>query len=730
MASIDLHLQALDDGDQLAVLLVSPALQGGFTTALPRRLLELQATWRRRYLHHHGGAVEAAVVEDYGERLILALRQWFDQPCWQPLQRALRLQPGLPLRLRLAPALRALEDLPWETLPLDRPLWRLPPLDPPQPVARPRARQARLLLLVGYEEGLELQREVEELQALAQRNRWLLRLLRGADAGADAVRAALEEEPGWDLLIFLGHGAGDPERGGRLQLGDGQWLSGERLEPALRRAADRGLATVLLNCCQGIDLAHRCLAVGVAWVQVFREPVPDGAAARTFRRLLRDLQAGQPFAQACQVASLSLEQPPWGSCRGLLSAYGHPEAPPFRWPRPGQGLQRRELLLLAGSAGAAAAVGLGLGWEGRARQGARVWRMATYLGSRDQRLLVGQAPFRLARRLAQLTDGRFQLKLEDRSALSTSQIFRLVNDGRACQCGYADIYYDKTLLPLIFAKAVPFGLTPREQTAWLSYHPANQGAAEGALQGSEDARRLPFHQSVFGRIVVEGQKLSNLRSFPLTCTGGQMGGWFKRELRDLEDLRGLRMRIPGLGADVLAAFGVQTDIALNAGRTIGPSEIAERLRHNKLDAAEWIGPYDDEALGLERYARFYYTPGWWEPSTTTELMVNRQALEALPLEHRRALEMACADTYTWILREYDLRNMGALERLRRQGVELRRFSPEMLAAFRQETERLLAEQKRQDPERFGYVYDEWRRFRERIRATIAVTQFREPDRPV
>jgi TRAP-type mannitol/chloroaromatic compound transport system substrate-binding protein len=111
-------------------------------------------------------------------------------------------------------------------------------------------------------------------------------------------------------------------------------------------------------------------------------------------------------------------------------------------------------------------------------------------------------------------------------------------------------------------------------------------------------------------------------------------------------------------------------------------------------------------------------------------MVNRQALEALPLEHRRALEMACADTYTWILREYDLRNMGALERLRRQGVELRRFSPEMLAAFRQETERLLAEQKRQDPERFGYVYDEWRRFRERISATIAVTQFREPDRPV
>ena len=344
--------------------------------------------------------------------------------------------------------------------------------------------------------------------------------------------------------------------------------------------------------------------------------------------------------------------------------------------------------------------------------------------------LVGQAPFRLAQRLAELTDGRFRLELVDRSALTTSQIFRLVNEGRDFQCGYADIYYDKTLLPLIFAKAVPFGLTPREQTAWLRYHPSNEGAADGAFEGSADERRQPFHQTVLGRIAVEGQKLTNLRSFPLTCTGGQMGGWFKRELRDLEDLRGLRMRIPGLGADVLAVFGVQTDFALNAGRTIGPTEIGPRLRQGKLDAAEWIGPYDDEALGLQRYARYYYSPGWWEPSTTTELMVNREALRELPPDHRRALQMACADTYTWILREYDLRNIGALERLRRQGVELRRFSPGMMRAFRGQTESLLEELKRQDPDRFGYVYDEWRRFRDRIRASIAVTQFSEPDRPV
>ena len=121
--------------------------------------------------------------------------------------------------------------------------------------------------------------------------------------------------------------------------------------------------------------------------------------------------------------------------------------------------------------------------------------------------------------------------------------------------------------------------------------------------------------------------------------------------------------------------------------------------------------------------RYYYSPGWWEPATTTELMVNREALAALPEDHRVALETACADTYARILRTYDLRNMAALERMTRQGVQLRRFPPEMMAAFQEASTAHLEEVARQNPHTFGYVHQEWKTFRRRLRDTLAVTQF-------
>ncbi|MEB3255601.1 MAG: CHAT domain-containing protein [Synechococcaceae cyanobacterium] len=717
MASIDVSLQPLPGREELAVLVVSPASQAGFTAPVPVALLEAQAAWRRRFLHHHGspeGGVPAAVLEDYTDQLIRGLRGWFEHERWQPLHRALRQQPGLPLRLRLAPGLRELEELPWETLPLDRPLWRLPPLDPPQPVAVPRARRARLLLVVGHEQDLDLESEVEALQDLARRGRQQLRILRGPAAGPQALQAALTEEPGWDALLFLGHGEAAAGQGGRLQLGDGSWVSGERIEEPLRRAVDRGLTLVLLHCCLGIDLAHRCLAAGVAWAQVFRERVPDGAAAEVFRRLLRELQAGHTFAQAQQRAALALEQPPWSGCRGLLSVYGHPDAAPYRWPRPREGLGRRELLLAGGAAGVAYGLGHALGWHGRGQAGQVTWTMQAYLGSAQyRRLLVGQVPQRLAERVRILSGGTFQIRLLEGRDLSGSEILRRVNAGRKVQCGYIDVYYDRNLWPLIFAKAVPFGLNPREQTAWLWY--------------TREGEDRPFHQTVYPRLTLEGVRLDQLRSLPLTLTGGQMGGWFKKEVNSLEDLRGLRMRIPGLGAEVLKTFGVSSDFEINNNRIIPADQILPRLRTD-LDAAEWIGPYDDEVLGLHTAARYYYSPGWWEPSTTNELMVNQQAFAALSPSHRLALETACAETFLWSRREYDLRNIQALARLRANGVQLRRFSPAMMEAFRRESERLLRMRAEDDPQRFGYVHAEWLRFRDRIHDVLAVTQY-QPDSP-
>ena len=724
MPTVDLNLQPLGNPphapEHLAALLVSPALQASFTLTLPAGLQALYQAWLGRFLQHHhllhhasGTALPASVVEDYGQRLHTALRQWFTTAEWAPLHRALRLHPGSPLRLRLAPSLRAMEQWPWEELPLDRALWRLPPRDPALPVAAQRQRRPRLLLVVGQEGELSLDGDIRTLEALARRGRILLVTLRGPQSNPTRLRDALEAAPGWDGLIFLGHSTADVEGGGSLQLGDGQWMSGATLEPSLRKAADQGLQLVLLNSCSGVDLAHRCLAAGIAWVQCFREPVPTEAAAAAFTALLRAMEAGKPFAAALEEASHQLRRGPWTGTHALLSAYVHPEARPFQLPELRQRLQRRELLVLAAGTGTAGLAGIAAGWGSRSTAGRREWRMLTYLGERDDKLIVAQASRMVAERLAQLTEGRFQIRVDPQPDLSSSEMFRRVSRGEA-PCCYGDVYYDKVLQPLFFAKAIPFGLTPREQTAWLHYRPRKDDP-------------WPFHQSVYPRIKVQTDTLEGLCSFPITCTGGQMGGWFKRELASVEDLQGLRMRIPGLGAEVLNRFGVRTDLELNAGRVIGPSSIEPRMRDGRLDAAEWIGPHDDEALGLHDLRDlgfvYYYFPGWWEPSTTTELMVNKEALARLPADHRAALETACADTYARILRTYDLRNIPALERLKRQGIQLRRFPPAMMEAFEAASTAHLDELARQSPETFGYVYREWKTFRQRLRDTLAVTQF-------
>ena len=723
MQTVDLNLQPLgpprQQPSELAALLVSPSLQASFTLRPPAALQGLYQAWLARFLQHHqllhhtgGATVLDSVVDDYGQRLATALRQWFNSDDWAPLHRALRRHPGAPLRLRLAPTLRAMEQWPWEELPLDRALWRLPPVDPALPTATWRQRRPRLLLVVGQEGELKLDREIQTLEALAQRGRILLLPLRGAQSTPARLRERLEEEPGWDALIFLGHSNADAEGGGSLQVGDGRWISGAILEPSLRQAVDHGLQLVMLNSCSGVDLAHRCLAAGIAWVQCFREPVPTEAAAHAFTVLLRAMEAGKPFASALEEASHQLRRERWIGTHALLSAYCHPEAKPFQLPEPRQRLQRRELLVLAAGTSAAGLAGVAAGWGARSSQGTREWRMLTYLGRNDDKLIVGQAPRMVAERLAQLTDGHFQIRVDPQPNLSSSEMFRRVSRGEA-PCSYADVYYDKLLTPLFFAKAIPFGLTPREQAAWLHYR-----------RRKDDP--WPFHQSVYPRIKVQNDTLEGLCSFPITCTGGQMGGWFKQELTSLEDLKGLRMRIPGLGAEVLNLFGVHTDLEL-VGRVIGPAEIEPRMRDGRLDAAEWIGPYDDEVLGLNELRDlgfvYYYSPGWWEPSTTTELMINKDALAALPPDHRAALETACADTFARILRTYDLRNITALERLRHQGVKLKRFPPAMMEAFESATTAHLEELARQNPRTFGYVYQEWTAFRRRIRDTLAVTQY-------
>jgi hypothetical protein len=365
MRSIDLQLQADDLADPITVFVVSAGGNHAFRVIAPPDLLARYQAWRRRFLAHHdpgGPAIGDDVVRIYGQQLCHALAEWIDQPSWLPLHQVLAAQPALPLRLRCEEASGVLERLPWETLPLARPIWRLAPSgtdNRPQPAV---VRQPRLLLLLGDEATLSLEEEIARLEALHRKGRIQLFTLRGAGCHEGAIRSALIEPQGWDGLIFLGHSEADPAGGGRLHLGDGSWLAAHALQSDLAAAAARGLNLALLNSCSGIDLARGFTAAGVGWVVCFREPVPSRAASQAFSTLLNALENGRALPDAVLEARHQLQQSGPTATHLLLSLYTAPGASSFLLP-----LRRRRqfLLRLASSrppqlAAAALAVTLGV----------------------------------------------------------------------------------------------------------------------------------------------------------------------------------------------------------------------------------------------------------------------------------------------------------------------------------------------------------------------------------
>ncbi len=177
---------------------------------------------------------------------------------------------------------------------------------------------------------------------------------------------------------------------------------------------------------------------------------------------------------------------------------------------------------------------------------------------------------------------------------------------------------------------------------------------------------------------------------PLGNSGVQMGGWFKQRLFRLEDFEGLKMRIPGLGGRIVARAGGEV-VALPGSR------IRDALESGEIEAAEWIGPLDDLALGLHEVARHYYYPGWQEPGTCFELLMNKVAYDALPAALRAIVDAAAAETNLWTLGEFESRNFVALETLVRQhGVELARFPTSALEGFRSLSDEVLAAEAARD----------------------------------
>lgn len=288
----------------------------------------------------------------------------------------------------------------------------------------------------------------------------------------------------------------------------------------------------------------------------------------------------------------------------------------------------------------------------------------------------------LAARVAAMSDGRFQIATFPAGEIVPALgVFDAVSEGTVECCQTVSFYFIDRNEALGIASGVPFGLTPQQQNAWLY---------EGG--GIEAIQKV---YADFGII-----------SFPVGNTGTQMGGWLQREINTLEDLQQIRFRIPGLGGRVMQRLGVETVV-------VPGGEILQAFEDGKIDAAEWVGPYDDEKLGLHTVADYYYYPGWWEPGTTEDLLINRQAWDALPKLYQEILQTAAYEVNMTMLTNYEMKNQLALARLVAGGTQMRAYSDEILLAARNATFALYEETANSNPS-FKEVFEPWKEFRKQI----------------
>lgn len=311
------------------------------------------------------------------------------------------------------------------------------------------------------------------------------------------------------------------------------------------------------------------------------------------------------------------------------------------------------------------------------------WQMATSWPVALDTIIGGAKTF--ADRVAALTGGKFKITPRPAGELAPPlEVLNVVSQG-AVPCGHTAAYfYVGKSAATAFGTALPFGLNAQQQNAWLY--------ESDGLQKLQD-----LYARKFGVI-----------QFPAGNTGTQMGGWFRKEITKVSDLQGLKMRIPGLGGQVMGKLGMTV-------QTLAGGEIFQALQTGAIDAAEWVGPYDDEKLGLQKIAKYYYYPGWWEPGATLEVQINLNEWKKLPIQYQEAIQTAAFEANTIMLARYDARNNEALQRLVQGGVQLRAYSDEILAAAEKASFELFDELAAKDVD-FKSIFADWKQFRDRVYA--------------
>ncbi|MCE2998292.1 MAG: TRAP transporter substrate-binding protein [Betaproteobacteria bacterium] len=337
-------------------------------------------------------------------------------------------------------------------------------------------------------------------------------------------------------------------------------------------------------------------------------------------------------------------------------------------------MQRRAFLKKAGLGAAAGAIAA----PAIVRAQPQIqWRLASSF-PKNLDTLFGAGEI-LSRRVAEGTDGKFQIRVFAAGEIVPGlQVLDAVQNGTV-QCGHTAPYYYIGKDPAFaFATALPFGLNARQQNAWM-YH-------GGGMQ-----------------LLAELFKDYGCVQFPSGNTGVQMGGWYRKEIKSVADLKGLKMRVAGIAGQVLARLGV-------VAQQIAGGELYQALERGTIDAAEWVGPYDDEKLGLQKVAKFYYYPGWWEGGPQLSTIVNIKQWESLPKAYRSVFESACAEANVSMLAHYDAKNPEALKKLVAGGAQLRQFpKPIMEAAHKAAFE--IYDEMAAKSAHFKRIYAQWLRFR-------------------
>ncbi len=338
-------------------------------------------------------------------------------------------------------------------------------------------------------------------------------------------------------------------------------------------------------------------------------------------------------------------------------------------------MERRKFLQTA-SLGIAAATTIGAPAIAQSQPTVK-WRMASSFPKSLDTIYGGAED--LANRIKALTEGKFEIRV-----FAAGEIVPGLQVLDACQqgtveCGHsASYYYVGKNKAFAFDTGVPFGLTTRQQNAWLYY-----GGGLGLMR------------SFF--------KDYGITTFPGGNTGTQMGGWFRKEIVSTADLKGLKMRIAGLGGEIMARLGA-------VPQQIAGGEIYPALEKGTIDAAEWVGPYDDEKLGFYKVAPYYYYPSWWEGGSTLSFYVNLKEWEKLPQPYKDAFEVAAAEANALMMADYDSKNPAALSRLVREGTKLHPFPKDIMEAALKAATELYEEEAGKNPA-FKTIYEPWKKFR-------------------